>query len=290
MKNEKHKSLTIYSKDELKEIQSIELKCLKSIVEICAKIGVEYFLIGGSALGAVRHDGYIPWDDDIDIGMTREHYRRFLKDAPALLPAKYHLQTPYSDKHCPYFYSKVRIEGTIFMEYCNRNINMHHGVYVDIFPFDNVPDDETLNLQQFNNVQSLFRKFTLRQIPDVSEAPKSMQAYLKFIIRRCTYCIAKLAYPRKWLIKKTEEELTKYNHSETKAIACLNFPVRKTEYIMKSNLYPLKLHKFEDTEFYIPNNYHVYLSTHYGDYMQLPPTEKRFGHKPYLVDLSQTFN
>lgn len=287
MKKEGLNLLTIYSQEELKKIQSIELECLNSIVGICKKIGVEYFLIGGSVLGAVRHGGYIPWDDDIDIGMTRDNYRKFLKEAPTLLPAKYHLQTPYNDKKCPYFYTKVRVDGTVFMEYCNRHVNMHHGVYIDIFPFDNVPDEETLNKQQFNKVQSLLRKFTLRQIPDVSEAPTTFCAYAIFFIRRCVHYIAQCVYPYQTLTKKLEEEITKYNHTETKAMACLNFPTRKTEYIKKSDLYPLKLHKFEDLEFFIPNNDQIYLSTHYGDYMQQPPENKRFGHKPYLVNLDK---
>lgn len=275
--------LTIYSQEELKKIQAIELECLNSIVEICSKIDVEYFLIGGSTLGAVRHRGYIPWDDDIDIGMTRKHYRTFLKEAPALLPKKYHLQTPYDDKCCPYFYTKVRINNTTFMEYCNRHVNIHHGIYIDIFPFDNVPDDDILNKQQFKKVQSLLRKFALRQIPDISEAPMSLNTYIKYVARRCVHHIARLIYPYESLIQKLEEEFTRYNNTETQAMACLNFPTWKTEYIKKSDLYPLKLYEFEDTKFYIPNNEEAYLSTHYGDYKQLPPVDKRFGHKPYLV-------
>ena len=123
---------TIYTSEELKQIQRLELECLHQMLDLCRKLEIEAFLIGGSALGAVRHGGFIPWDDDIDVGMTRVNYRRFLEQAPALLPSGYELQTPYNAKYNPYFYSKLRVDGTRFVEYSNhRNRKMHHGVYVD---------------------------------------------------------------------------------------------------------------------------------------------------------------
>lgn len=81
--------LTIYTEEELKKIQKLETDALKIIIDICEKLEIEYFLIGGTALGAIRHNGFIPWDDDIDIGMTRNNYIRFLKEAPKYLPKGY---------------------------------------------------------------------------------------------------------------------------------------------------------------------------------------------------------
>ena len=126
--------LTIYTEEELEKIQALEIDALKIIVEICEQLEVEYFLIGGTTLGAIRHGGFIPWDDDIDIGMTRKNYIRFLEEAPKYLPKGYFLQTPYNEKNNPYYYSKLRIDGTLFVEYCNHKVKMNHGVYVDIFP------------------------------------------------------------------------------------------------------------------------------------------------------------
>ena len=273
-----------YTTEELKKIQSLELEALHTIITVCEKCNIEYFLVGGSVLGAIRHDGFIPWDDDIDVGMTRDNYRRFLKEAPQLLPEKYYLQTPYNGDKNPYFYSKLRINGTKFVEYCNRQINMHHGVFVDIFPFDEVPDEEQLNKEQFEKVQKLIRLFSFRQVPDISEKPITTSDKLKSIFRRIIHLVARII-PYDYLIEKLEKEFTKYNGTEQKALACLNFPKRKVNYILKTDLYPLTSHNFDGVSANVPYNYDAYLRTQYNDYMKLPPEEQRFGHKPYYVEL-----
>lgn len=278
--------LTIYTDEELKKIQKLELDCLEAIISVCEKINVEYFLIGGTTLGAVRHGGFIPWDDDIDIGMTRKNYDKFLLEADKYLPSKYHLQTPKKSEKCPYFYSKVRIDGTEFVEYCNHKVDMHQGVYVDIFPFDEVPDDELENIKQFNNIQKLMRRFSLRQSPDISSEPITKRDKLKANLRRIIHFMCKWQSYNK-LILKLENEFIKYNGTGQSSVACLNYPIRKTEYIKLDDLYPLRDYKFENIVAKIPNNYDRYLKTHYGNYMQLPPENKRFGHKPYKVFLGK---
>lgn len=276
--------LTIYSESELKRIQEIEYSVLKEIIRICDSNGIEYFLSGGTALGAVRHNGFIPWDDDIDIGMTRKNYRKFIQVAPDFLPPNLHLQTPDKNGKVPYFYTKIRIDGTLFMEYCNRNVDMHHGVYVDIFPYDNVPDDEEKNIKQFKKVQRLIRVFSLRQIPDVSEKPKSITSFVRAVIRRLLHYVAQLL-PSRLLFSLLESAFTEYEDADTSSVVCLNFPIRNKDRILKEDLYPLVKHKFCDGEYNIPNNWDAYLSSHYGNYMAFPPENERYGHKPYRVEL-----
>lgn len=276
----------VYNKQELIKIQRLELDVLKTIMDICAKVNIECFLIGGTALGSVRHKGFIPWDDDIDVGMTRENYKRFLNEAEKLLPNKYYLQTPYKGDNCPYFYSKLRLNGTEFVEYCNRNAEINHGIYVDIFPFDEVPDDERLNLKQFKKIQRLISIFALRQISDVSVYPVRIFEKLRCGIRHVLHKVIRII-PYKFLINKMEKEFTRYNGTRQSAIACLNFPIRKTEYIKVKELKPLKICTFENITVKIPNEFDAYLTRHYGDYMKMSPVEEQVGHKPWRVNLGE---
>ena len=158
-----------YSADELDMIQKLELKILKEIIRICKKENIEYFLIGGSALGAIRHEGFIPWDDDIDVGMTRENYDNFLKVAEQYLGEEFYLQSPSFDRQSPYSYSKLMLKGTLFLEYAQRNLKTQSGIYVDIFPFDEVPDNESENERQFKAVQFYKKLYVMRMLPTVSK-------------------------------------------------------------------------------------------------------------------------
>ena len=183
--------LTIYTDEELKKIQAVELVALKEFIRVCELLKLEYFVDGGTALGAIRHRGFIPWDDDVDIAMPRSDYRKFCKEANKYLSKDFFLQSPYNDKNCPYYYSKLRVNGTEFIEYCNRKVNMHQGIYIDIFPFDEVPDDEKDNIRQFRKIQLLTRLFTLRQSPDLSTEPISLNDKIKSSIRHILHLITK---------------------------------------------------------------------------------------------------
>lgn len=272
----------IYSDCELKTIQQLEYELLLEVKKICEEENIEYFLIGGTTLGSIRHGGFIPWDDDIDIGMTRKNYEKFLHLAPFKLTAKYELQTPDSGNNIPYFYTKIRINNTIFMEYCNRNIDMHHGIYIDVFPFDIVPDDDIEYEKMFRKFQSLIRIFSLRQIPDITMKPNNYAQKIKSYIRKLAHLCAK-TIPLSFLKNKLYIIATKYNNSNYNTYCCLNFPKYKTEFIKKEDLYPLEMHKFENDYFPIPKNWDIYLKTHYGDYMKLPKESDRVGHRPYKV-------
>lgn len=276
--------LTIYSDKELKKIQQIEQDALKEIIRVCESLSIEYFLIDGAALGAIRHNGFIPWDDDIDVGMTRENYRRFLQEAPSVLSEQYYLQTPYLGKQNPYFYSKLRVNNTKFVEYCNRKLDMHHGVYIDICPFDEVPDDEKRNKKQFRRCQFLIHIFVLRQSPELSSEPTTWKRKILSLIRCGIHGILQLI-PYRWIADAIEKETTKYNGTGQAAYSFLHYPIRKKDYIYKNELYELKKHDFNGIEVSIPNNCDAYLRRHYGDYMKWPDEEKRYGHKPYRIEL-----
>ena len=271
-----------YTSEELKEIQKKELEILKEIDKLCGGNNIEYFIVGGTALGAVRHKGFIPWDDDIDIGMRRAEYEKFLEIAPDKLDKKYYLQSPYTDNKVPYFFAKVRMNDTVFMEYCNRNTKMHHGIYVDVFPFDEVPDDDVLGRKHFLRVQRLIRWFTLKTVKDVSREPENIKQKLRAVVRRIIYVCASVI-PIKTITKKLQSEITKYNGTNQQSYTCLNCPKYKGDMVLRERSFPLVECEFEDMTVYMPRNKDEYLRTHYGDYMQLPSENERVGHKPYRI-------
>lgn len=128
-----------YSDHELERLHDALYATLAEVKRVCDKHGIRYFIIGGTAIGAHFWGRILPWDDDIDVGMLRADYERFARVAQQEMGTRFFLQTPHTEPHTPFFFTKVRMEGTRFSESTFRHIDMHQGIFVDIFPFDRVP-------------------------------------------------------------------------------------------------------------------------------------------------------
>lgn len=137
-----------YTAAELERLHGVLYEILGVTDRICRKHGIPYFVIGGTAIGALYDKAILPWDDDVDIGMTRDAYNRFLEVAPLELGNDYFLQWTGSDPSTPYYFAKVRKNGTLFMEELFSHLPMHQGIYIDIFPFDRIPDSPALMKMQ----------------------------------------------------------------------------------------------------------------------------------------------
>ena len=124
----------------LRCVQLTQLDMAKELKRICEKYHINYFLDCGSLLGAVRHQGFIPWDDDMDFGMMREDYDRFLEIAPKELPANLFLQTAETDSGYGYAFAKIRKNDSLYLERVSENSKENHGIFIDIFPYDSLPD------------------------------------------------------------------------------------------------------------------------------------------------------
>jgi lipopolysaccharide cholinephosphotransferase len=131
---------------DLERLQRHQLQVALHVRNLCERHGIRYFLVAGTLLGAVRHQGFIPWDDDLDIGMLREDYDRFIELAQNELPEDYFVQTYMSDPFMPLPYAKIRVNGTVLREVASRDCQWHSGIFIDIFPFDGVPANQMVRV------------------------------------------------------------------------------------------------------------------------------------------------
>lgn len=137
-----------YTPDELSRLHGVLYELLAEADRVCRKHGIDYFLIGGTAIGALYDRAILPWDDDVDIGMTRPDYERFLRVAPQELGKDYFLSWQQTDPHTPYYYAKLKKQGTLFVEGLFSDVPMHQGIYIDILPFDRVPSSRWMHRVQ----------------------------------------------------------------------------------------------------------------------------------------------
>jgi len=264
-----------------RELQLVELEILNEVVKVCNKYDIEYFIDSGTALGALRHSGFIPWDDDIDIGMTRVNYDRFLEIAPKEIDSEIFIQNRKTDKKAPFYSTRARKNNTIHMEWDKRNMKIHHGVYIDIFPYDSIPDDESKRKKFQKRCKTLIKIYKIRSIPDRYKKPeRNIKWWTLAIIRRLLHYIL-LPIPINWVEGYVEKNFRKYNNGKTKYITCLSYCGTHT--FKKEDIFPIKEILFEKNVYSAPNNMDNYLKELYGDYMKLPPKKERKGHEPYKL-------
>ena len=263
--------------DSLRKLQLIELKILLEIKRVCETNNIKYFLIGGTLLGAVRHNGFIPWDDDIDIGMMRDEYKRFLEVFPLSKGDEYTLETTETDSGHAYLYGKVRLSGTTFQEERNKNVLENQGIWVDVFPFDNIPNSR-VKQSLHKLIFSFFEVSTLRKYKYYDGKPKTVKGN---IFNYICICLSKFA-GRDSLLSNREKIIQKYNSESTEYIINWPFKAAKREYFNELTELP-----FETVLFPVPKMYHEYLTSFYGDYMRIPPENERPKHRPYEPDFGK---
>lgn len=260
---------------DIREIQQMELGIMEYIHETCQKIGVKYFLAYGSLIGAVRHKGFIPWDDDMDICMLREDYEKLQDYLIANPDERYEVMSYKNNLNYVYPFMKVQDNHTYLLEEDVR-IDSNMGIYVDIFPVDGYEDDSVFK----DKMTRLIKKrqlscYTFKGITNTKSILNSLIRYISVIIFYFTNTnkyirgIDELAQSR----KVDDYELVDYLIYKD-----MNKPVWKREWL-KQTITGV----FEGKEFMIPKNYHEILTSDYGDYTQLPPVELRFSHHDFQL-------
>ncbi|MDE6798044.1 MAG: LicD family protein [Ruminococcus sp.] len=254
--------------NKLRTLQLCILDIALEFKRICDKHNINYFLIGGSLLGAVRHKGFIPWDDDMDMGMLRDDYEKFIKIAKKELRPGFFLQTYKTDPYFGHGFFKIRIDNTILLEDYAEHSKQHNGIYLDVFPYDVMPDNRMA--LEWQHIRYRCLKWAAMVKTDYNLAKYKKQNYFSLFMSKVLFF-----YSKKDCIDRMQAVCTEYQGKKNRNIINWFGPYRCNEYMPVKCVRKLTLMEFEGYLFKAPANYDILLRHMYGDYMQLPPVEKR---------------
>lgn len=254
-------------------LHSIQLDMLVKFDRICEENGLTYFLDSGTALGAVRHKGFIPWDDDVDVGMPREDYNRLLELGEKGLPDNLFVQTYKNDPAYMMPFAKIRLGGTFFPEGAVDVRKMkYQGIYMDVFPFDKVPSDQEKAKHRIKKSRFWYyvSVYSRRDFPGKKRSQQMVALWLKRLSDKTVNRIHEY-YDR---------FCTKYNTKDTKLWTCYCWRMSQQKMYLfeESELFPTTKVLFEGKELSIMRAPHVYLEKMFGDYSILPPEKERKSH------------
>ena len=254
----------------IEQQRQILLDILKSIDNFCRENQIEYSLAFGTLLGAVRHKGFIPWDDDVDIMMTRENYEKFRKKYNS---KRYPLADLNNEKSHPVSMGKIYDSQTYF--YYHGTQKRKYGIFIDVFPFDIIPEQKNIR-EKWLNIIKRYVKYNQYKNNTWSYIFK-----LSKLRTRMIGCIVKSFFSRTYIHRKLEKLYSKYNYEQSSSVSVPAVMVMRDEY--KEKVFPKDIFDeyivldFEGVGFPCIKDFDLFLKIFYGDYMRLPPVEKRVG-------------
>ena len=247
-------------KETLDLLHQKQVELLDVIDAFCEQNNLKYFLIGGTLLGAIRHKGFIPWDDDVDVAMPRKDYEYLCKNISEYLGDKYFLQTSYTDKAYGRYFAKIRINNTVFLEEADCTVEKrHHGIFLDIFPLDESREKASKFVSFKRMIARYVDSYIVCKRGNIKIRGKAKVFYV---------------FPIKFLIK-LRDRLTRGKGNSYFVNFLGDTPKDKFE--------PLVRVEFEGKEYLAPKEYDYLLTKMYGDYMQLPPVDQRVTHNPVRI-------
>ncbi len=244
---------------DMKKVWAVELDLLEQLKEVCRRHGLTYYAGGGTMLGAIRHKGFIPWDDDIDVFMFREDYEKLLTVADEFA-APYFLQTAYNDKNYSRGHAQLRHSGTTGILLSEKgHYTFNQGIFLDIFPLDEVPDDPALKAKQQKEV-GLWVKLLAATVRYPGSVKKNL---VKTLIHYALFWV-----PYRWAYRKMEQACTKYNGTGCSRVALISFAHHLEQWVLPKRCFDKAQEMpFEYTTITVPEGYDEVLTTAYGDYM-----------------------
>lgn len=253
---------------ELKELQKIELEILLDVDRFCREHGLRYFLGEGTLLGAIRHNGFIPWDDDVDIIMPRRDYNKFLELAPKLLAPKYEVQhfTTVENYWSPFIKIRSLAENQKYRQGHIAHLTKHNGALIDIFPLEYVLEPGSLRLKAQEFRIRFFRRTLIVKLG--LEKPDSYKGRIFFFVGKL--------YSVKRIHRILDKEFNRYNDKERPYVGNLASYHKLEHMVVPASVYKESIgHEFEGHLLPVPKEYDLLLKTIYGNYMELPPEDER---------------
>ncbi len=267
----------------LRELQLVEQEMLIDFKNLCQKHGLRYYLDYGNLLGAVRHGGFIPWDDDVDVTMPYSDYQRFLEIAQKEFGEKYFLQTSNTDINYYRSYARIRKNNTTFLDTHNLKWDVHHGVWIDVFPLVEINPGLEFKIKRFlmqlsnyvlmdnffqihiDEFEEKLGKFGAKLVTLFHKIPRSIRVKFKYLLQYPIYSAKnKKGLSIAWMA------ISSYYPKDIYANSCKLI--------------------YEGEEFDVPALYKKKLEIDYGDYMTLPPEDKRTGHGlNVIIDLENNY-
>ena len=259
------------TRDDLDELHSKLLNMMKAFDDFCRTNNISYFMLGGTELGAVRHHGFIPWDDDMDIGIPQDDYKKFLNLTTNGIGNAYIVRNYENDKTCPYAFTRLEDKRTTYLELDRDNKHYIGGIYIDIFPLVGAPDSYfKRRLQEIHLL--VWKKILFAKIASPTSKKRSIH-------KRVAMMFARRIFSIDFVIRKIHKIIFRYPYNESNYASNVLGHWGLKEVIPKTDFIPPVEYEFEGRRFFGPQNAHNYLNSLYGkDYMTPPPEALRKGH------------
>ena len=266
----------------LEEQKIIQLQMLKKVDTFCNRNGINYSLYWGTLLGAIRHKGYIPWDDDIDIMMPRPDYMRFVTTFNGIYP-ELTVYAPEIDKNYFETYANIIDNRTILFEEKNNHRGYDIGLKIDLIPFDGVPDDYNDYCAVVKEVKKIGTKLAYKKWTKQSFKHCFNNSTIKVFLITVFKCFKLLFVPYSSLQKRLLNFITSIPFSSANYVDNIAFPIYPNTRMGRSSFNEYVRVPFEDHYFPVIKDYDTLLKLCYGDYMTLPPEEKRVAHHGFTA-------
>ena len=265
----------------MQRLRATLLELLQVVDTFCEERGITYFLDGGTAIGAARHQGFIPWDDDADVGMLRADYELFLKEAASGLPEGYSLRTFDNTPGYAPMFAKVMKDGTVYDTEETISAGISQPIFVDIFPFDDLSSNPREHKRQIRQASMWSKLSYLYHAPYVNLPWDGLLGVCGHATCKVVHRVLKVLFSREWIKKRFEASLA-FSSKPSGEVTTLAF----TGYgeMPRSIIFPVRRMPFEGVMLCCPRDISSYLALGYGeDWTELPPVEQRKTHAPVAL-------